>query len=118
MRHEKINLILITVTLLIVPIVTVACGGTAEDDAVTDAQTVSVQAVVTDIRLADDGKNAASIKIQTEEGKEFDVRIGDQIDPTVWGLPHLQGHKQLGHRIGVTYQQTPQGKVVIEFSER
>ena len=116
MRHEKINWILIAVTLLIVPIVTVACGGT--DDAVTDAQTVSVRAVVTDIRLADDGKNAASIKIQTEEGKEFDVRIGDQTNPTVWGLPHLQGHKQLGHRIGVTYQQTPQGKVVIEFSER
>ena len=111
MKQAKNKLILLAGVLLIVPMVPIGCGETAKEGV------VSVRATVTDVRPAADGQNVASIKIKIEDGKEIEVRIGEQINQTVWGMPHLQGHRQLGHRIGVKYQETPQGRVAVEFSE-
>ena len=110
------TLIRLAVVLLLIPIVTIGCGRTAEDERA-DAHTVSVRATITAIRPAADGTSVASLTITTQEGNVFEVRLGDQIDSKIWGLPHFQGHKRLGGPIGFTYQQTSQGRVVVELSE-
>ncbi len=116
MSNEMNKLIWLAVVLLIAPIVTIGCGRTAEEESA-KAQPVSVRATITAIRPAADGTSVASLTITTQGGNVFEVRIGDQIDPNIWGLPHFQGHKRLGGPIGVTYQQTSQGMVVVEFFE-
>ena len=109
MSNEKDKFISLVVVLLLIPMVVVGCGGTD--------QAVSVRAKIDDIRLAADGERVVSIKIKTEAGKAYDLSIGDQIDQTVWGLPHLQGHKRFGNYITVKYQNSARGREVVELSD-
>ena len=49
------------------------------------------------------------------------MRLGDAIDPEIWGPPHILTHaglgKEFGFKFGVTYIETPESLVVIELAE-
>ena len=118
------------VVLIISSLIGTSCGGGAETEsapaldtppASEAAQPVSARVIVTDVQLSDDGETVESITVRTEDGSEVPMRLSEDIEPNIWGPPHLLGHvqtgKALGFKIGVTYVQTPDGTVATELSE-
>jgi len=100
-------------------VVVAACGGNSQD-AVTDEPT-SARVIVTGVQVSPDGDRVESITIRTDEGKDLQMRLGENIDPAMWEPLHLQSHQGLGEslglKIGVTYMQTPEGIVATALSE-
>ena len=83
----------------------------------TSAGPVSMRVLIVDVGVSDDGETVGSMTLRTQEGEEFRLRLSDDIDPLVWNPRHLQGHQQTRTRIGVTYVETAEGKVVTELTE-
>ena len=58
---------------------------------------------------------------KTDEGKDLQMRLGENIDPAMWEPLHLQNHqglgKSLGLKIGVTYMKNPEGIIATAISE-
>lgn len=104
---------------LLLSVLLVACGGSAQD-AGSPEEPVSVRFIVTAVDVSEDGKRVESINVRTEGGKELLLKLSTDIDPALWSPQHLQGHVQsgkLGIGIGVTYVDTAEGKVALELFE-
>ena len=105
-----------TSILWVVPIlliVTVACGGNSREP-------VSARVIVTDVQVSADGKTVESLTVRTDDGEEITMRLGDDIDPAVWGASHLLTHAGLGAlgiQIGVTYVRTTESVIATQLSE-
>jgi len=99
-------------------VVLAGCGGSS---GAADQGPVTVTVVVTDAQVSADGQRVESITVLLDEGKERTMRLGDAIDPEIWGPPHILTHaglgKEFGFKIGVTYIETPESLVVIELAE-
>ena len=84
-------------------------------------EAVSARVIVTDVQVTADGERVAAITVRTDDDKELTLRLGDNIDPAIWGRLHLLSHsglgKSLGLKIGVTYVQTAEAVVAIELTE-
>ena len=95
-----------------------ACGGS---EAAAPPEPVSARIIVTDVQVSADGERVESITVRTGDDKELTLRLGDNIDPAIWGRLHLLSHaglgKSLGLKIGVTYVQTAESLVVTELTE-
>ena len=48
---------------------------------------VSARVIVTDVQVWADDKRVESITVVMEDGEELTMRLGDEIEPAVWGLP-------------------------------
>ena len=103
--------------LWVVPIllvVAVACGGSSREP-------VSARVIVTDVQVSADGKTVESLTVRTDDGEELTMRLGDDIEPAIWGASHLLSHadlgKTLGIKIGVTYVRTTDSVIAIQLSE-
>ena len=100
-------------------VVVAACGGNPQEP-ISD-EPVSARVIVTDVGVSTDGDRVDSITVRTDDGRELFMRLSDDIDPVMWGPPHLQSHQGLGEslglKIGVTYMQTPEGIVATALSE-
>ncbi len=96
-----------------------ACGGSSQD-VVADEPTFA-RVIVTGVQVSADGDRVESITIRTDEGKDLQMRLGENIDPATWEPLHLQSHQGLGEslglKIGVTYMQTPEGIVATALFE-
>ncbi len=104
---------------LILLVVLAACGGGSE--AAVPQEPVSARVIVTDVQVSADGERVEYITVRMDDNKEITMRLGDNIDPAVWGPPHLLTHaglgKSLGLKIGVTYVETGESVVAIELTE-
>lgn len=96
-----------------------ACGGGSQ--AAEPQEPVSARVIVTDVQVSADNERVEYITVRTDDGKELTMRLGDNIDPAMWGRLHLLSHaglgKSLGLKIGVTYVQTAELVVAIELTE-
>ena len=95
-----------------------ACGGGSE--AAAPREPVSARVIVTNVQVSADGERVESIRVRTDDDKEIAMRLGDNIDPAIWGPPHLLSHaglgKSLGMKIAVTYVETSETVVAIELT--
>ncbi len=94
------------------------CGGSSE----TLNSPVSARVIVTDVQIsADDGNKVESITVVTDDGEELTMRLGEGIEPAMWGPPHLLSHAALGEslglKIGVTYIHTTESLIVTHLLE-
>ena len=100
-------------------VVWAACGGGSE--ATAPREPVSARVLVMDVQVSADGERVESITVRTDDDKEIAMRLGDNIDPAIWGPLHLLSHaglgKSLGLKIGVTYVETSESVVAIELTE-
>ena len=100
-------------------LVSAACGGGSET--AVPQEPVLARVIVTDVQVSADGERVESITVRIDADKELTIRLGDNIDPAIWGRLHLLSHaglgKSLGLKIGVTYVQTAESVVAIELSE-
>ena len=100
-------------------VLSAACGGNPANSI--SQGPVSARVIVTDVQVSDDGEKVEYITVRTEDGKEFSLRLGEDIDPEMWLPPHLLSHvglgKSLGLKIGVTYISTSGTMIVTELSE-
>ena len=100
-------------------VVVASCGGSSQDVVADEPTTTRV--IVTQVLVSPDGGRVESITIRTDEGKDLQMRLGENIDPAMWEPLHLQSHQGLGEslglKIGVTYMQTPEGIVATALSE-
>ena len=101
----------------IVPILlgfAVACGGSSQEP-------VTARVIVVDVQVAADGKTVESLTVRTDDGEEITMRLGDDIEPAIWGAFHLLSHadlgKNLGIKIGVTYVRTNDSVIATRLSE-
>ena len=66
-------------------------------------------------------KRVESITVLMDDGEELTMRLGDEIEPEIWGPPHLLSHaglgKSLGLKIGVTYVRRTDSVIVTQLSE-
>ena len=111
-----------TLRLRAVPILLViaaACGGSPETPI--PQETVSARVIVTDVQVSADDKRVESITVLTDDGEELTMRLGDEIEPAIWGPSHLLSHaglgKSLGLKIGVTYVYTTDSMIATQLSE-
>ena len=99
-------------------VVLAGCGGS--ETAVPQGP-VSARVIVTDVQVSPVGERVESITVRIDDNKELTMRLGDNIDPVVWGPPHLLSHaglgKSLGLKIGVTYVKTAESVMAIELTE-
>ena len=94
-------------------VVAVACGGNSQEP-------VSARVIVTDVQVSADGKTVESLTVRTDDGAELTMRLGDDIDPAIWGASHLLSHAGLGTlgiKIGVTYVRTTESVIATQLSE-
>lgn len=100
-------------------VIAAACGGGSEPAIL--QKTVSARVIVTDVQVSADDKRVDSITVLTDDGEELTMRLGDEIEPALWGPPHLLSHaglgKSLGLKIGVTYVHINESVVATELSE-
>ncbi len=86
-------------------VIAAACGGSSETAIPQDP--VSARVIVTDVQVSADDKRVESITVLTDDGEELTMRLGDEIEPAIWGPSHLLSHaglgKSLGLKIGATY---------------
>lgn len=108
--------------LCVIPIllvVSATCGGNSE--AAAPREPVSARVIVTDVQVSADGERVEYITVRIDDDKELSLRLGENIDPAIWGPSHLLSHaglgKSLGLKIGVTYVQTAESVVAIELTE-
>ena len=82
---------------------------------------VSARVIVTDVQVSADDKRVESITVLTDSGEEITMRLGDEIEPAIWGPSHLLSHadlgKSLGLKIGVTYVHTTDSVIATQLSE-
>ena len=82
---------------------------------------MSARVIVTDVQVSADDKMVESITVLTDDGEELTMRLGDEIERTIWGPSHLLSHaglgKSLGLKIGVTYVRTTEAVIVTQLSE-
>lgn len=99
-------------------VVLAACGGSA---AAVPQEPFSARVIVTDAQVSADGGRVEYITVRIDDNVELMMRLGDNIDPAIWGPSHLLTHaglgKSLGLKIGVTYIETSESVVVIELTE-
>ena len=102
--------------LRIVPILlvfAVACGGSSQEP-------VTARVIVTDVRVSADGRTVESLTVRKDDGEDLTMRLGDNIDPAIWGASHLLSHAGLGTmgiKIGVIYVRTADSVIVTQLSE-
>ena len=112
----KVPILLLTTILAILP---AGCGSSSQEP-VSDEPSFA-RVIVTKLQLSTDGGKVDSITVRTDEGENFSVTLGGNIDPAAWSPRHLEGHIQLGEAIGATigikYIQTTNGEVAIELTE-
>ena len=108
--------------LLVVPAllhIVAGCGGGSDSPSPTGP--VSARVIVTDVQVSADGKTVESLTVRTDDGEELTMRLGDDIEPAIWGAFHLLSHadlgKTLGIKIGVTYVRTTDSVIAIQLSE-
>ncbi len=86
-------------------VIAAACGGSSETPI--PQEPVSARVIVTDVQVSSDDKRVESITVLTDDGAELTMRLGDEIEPAIWGPSHLLSHaglgKSLGLKIGATY---------------
>ena len=94
-------------------IIAAGCGESSE--------IMSARVIVTDVQVSADHKRVESITVITDDGEELTMRLGDEIEPEIWGPSHLLSHvglgKSLGLKIGVTYVHTPDWVIATQLSE-
>ena len=104
---------------LVLLVVLAACSGGSE--AAAPREPVSARVIVTDVQVSADGERVETITVRTDDDKELSMRLGDNVDPVIWGPTHLLSHaglgKSLGLKIGVTYVETSESVVAIELTE-
>ena len=96
------------------------CGGGS--DSPTPAGPVTARVIVTAVHIsADDDNRVASITVITDDGEELTIRLGEEIEPAMWGPPHLLSHAALGEslglKIGVTYIHTTDSLIATQLLE-
>ena len=100
-------------------VIVAACGDST--DTPMPQESVSARVIVTDVQVSADGKRVESITVLTEDGEELKMRMGDEIEPAIWGPSHLLSHADLGNslglKIGVTYVYKPESVVATQLSE-
>ena len=104
----------------LIPLVVLAgCGGGSE--AAVPQGPVSASVIVTDAQVSADGERVEYITVRTDNDKEVTLRMGNDIDPEIWGPPHLLTHaglgKSFGLKIGITYVEESGSLVVIDLTE-
>ena len=110
-------------TLWVVPIllhIATGCGGGS--DALSPTGPVTARVIVTDVQIsADDDNRVESITVVTDDGDELTLRLGEGIEPAMWGPPHLLTHAALGEslgiKIGVTYVNTAGSLIATQLLE-
>ena len=103
---------------LIPLVIAAACGGTSETPI--SQEPVSARVIVMDAQVSADDKRVESITVLTDDGEEITMRLGDEIDPAIWGPPHLLSHAglgKLGLKIGVTYVHINESVIATQLSE-
>ena len=105
-------------------VVLAGCGGS---ETAVPQEPVSVRVIVTDVQVFTDvqvlpvGERVEYITVRIDDNRELTMRLGDNIDPAVWGAPHLLTHiglgRSLGLKIGVTYVETSESVVATELTE-
>ena len=69
-------------------VVLAGCGGS--ETAVPQGP-VSARVVVMDVQVSADGERVEYITVRIDDDKELAMRLGDNIDPTIWGaFPPLE----------------------------
>ena len=96
------------------------CGGSSET--FTSQGPISARVIVTDVQIsADDDNRVESITVVTDDGDELTLRLGEEIEPAMWGPPHLLTHAALGEslgiKIGVTYINTADSLIATQLLE-
>jgi len=103
------------------PVLLIFLAGCGGSEAAVPQEPVSATVIVTDVHVSADGERVEYITVRIVDNKELAMRLGDNIDPAIWGPPHLLSHaglgKSLGLKIGVTYVQTAESVVAIELTE-
>ncbi len=96
-----------------------ACGGSSETPI--PQEPVSARVIVTDVQVSADDKRVESITVLTDDGEELTMRLGDEIEPAIWGPSHLLSHADLGKSLGlkivVTYASTTDSLIDTQLSD-
>ncbi len=104
---------------LILLVIAAACGGSSETP--DPQEPVSARVIVTDVQVSADDQRVESITVLTDDGEELTMRLGDEIEPAIWGPSHLLSHaglgKSLGLKIGVTYVHATNSLIATQLSE-
>ena len=95
--HLPATLILWLLPVLL--IIAAACGGGSENPI--PQEPVSARVIVTDVQVSADDKLVESIKVLTDDGDELVLRMGDELEPSIWGPSHLLSHSGLGKSLGL-----------------
>ncbi len=67
-----------------------ACGGSSETPI--PQEPVSARVIVTDVQVSADDKRVESITVLTDDGEGLTMRLGDEMEPAIWGPSHLLSH--------------------------
>jgi len=97
-----------------------ACGG-GSPEPLSKGEEGTARVVVTGVEVSQDGQTVEFITVQTEDGEELTLTLGEEIDLMNWSPQHLQLHIGLGENfgfsIGLEYETTDEGTIAIGLLE-
>ena len=83
----------------ILRVIVAACGGSSETSI--PQEPVSARVIVTHAQVSADDKRVEFITVLTNDGEELTMRLGDEIEPAIWGPSHLLSHADLDKSLGL-----------------